>query len=540
MNFELDKKFQDLIAKGSFLQITQATQNLEPLTTFRLGTNPVRALTRISSGEDILVFKNDSDGLLYAIAGRREEARTINQRTVLSRHTKPKKKVRLPKPGLTYAMTIWLRHGDVISWYLVKNTGESTLLFQQNRFTFTNEPQCIHSIFERVAIFDGATVLPTPPATVDWQDGLLNYEGDETGTLTTVETAGTPGTWTPTQQGKQARLSFVSNRPVQITRNATAEAFSFTNRGGNAASTEGGFGFYTPLSATSGEFSNTALGELPFNGNPPSVSRTGTFTAFGYGNQTYVYLIAGDEPFMSSPSTLTGSATVSMTTAFSTLPGHNNAMGAIVTRAEDKLLILAGLNASPLGTAIRQETLPGFIGMESLPGAVAYSPQTLGLSKYDDGLTLQESRSYSFNLEMEDYDPGFAYNYSFSGTPEYMLNGKTISQPLEFEDDVDYSSSRLSGIPLNFMFNGGVGNFILSAANASNQSQLKGWDEPQQIVLTEGLSGLYISPNTQEFIQYGKKYSVKFSRLQNSETLELFQSADQLGLYSSVLFDKLK
>lgn len=85
----LDKKFQDLVAKGNFLQITKATQNLEAQSTFRLGTNSVRALTRVSSGEDILVFKNDSDGLLYAIAGRREESRVINQRTILSRHTRP-------------------------------------------------------------------------------------------------------------------------------------------------------------------------------------------------------------------------------------------------------------------------------------------------------------------------------------------------------------------------------------------------------------------------------------------------------------------
>ena len=68
MNLEqLDKKFQDLIARGNFLQITQATQNLQPQSTFRLGTNSVRALTRISSGEDVLVFKNDSDGLLLSL-----------------------------------------------------------------------------------------------------------------------------------------------------------------------------------------------------------------------------------------------------------------------------------------------------------------------------------------------------------------------------------------------------------------------------------------------------------------------------------------
>lgn len=95
----LDKKFQDLVAKGNFLQITKATQNLEAQSTFRLGTNSVRALTRVSSGEDILVFKNDSDGLLYAIAGRREESQVINQRTILSRHTKPSKKIRGQKEG---------------------------------------------------------------------------------------------------------------------------------------------------------------------------------------------------------------------------------------------------------------------------------------------------------------------------------------------------------------------------------------------------------------------------------------------------------
>jgi hypothetical protein len=95
----LDKKFQDLVAKGNFLQITKATQNLEAQSTFRLGTNSVRALTRVSSGEDILVFKNDSDGLLYAIAGRRDESQVISQRTILSRHTKPSKKIRGQKEG---------------------------------------------------------------------------------------------------------------------------------------------------------------------------------------------------------------------------------------------------------------------------------------------------------------------------------------------------------------------------------------------------------------------------------------------------------
>ena len=443
-----------------------------------------------------------------------------------------------------YAMTIWLRHGDLISWYLVKNTGEAVLLFQQNRYTFTNSAQCIHDIFEQSIALD--LTNEARPSTVDWQEGLYSYTQEESGSISSLPPIPPSAFYNPNRRGTDAALTFFANRPVRVTRTSNANTTSFVREGGSSSSSFlPSNSLTTSLFALTGEIYNSAVAALPDDGTGTSDFRTGTATTLGRSDASRV-IISVEGAFQTQPSTFVGSADIAISTAFSTLPNHQNGMGAIVSHANGKLLITSGLNSAPLGFGLKPRGANEGIGIENV-GAAIYAPQTLGLAKYDYSLVEQGSQSYSFELNMEAYDPGFTYSgytSSFSQrTPAYTLNGKVIQQPLDFESDQDYAASLLSGKKLFQIFSGGVTNFALTSGNNDLRftSQLPDWPTPQVVSISASRSINYLKSGggSEVFNAFDKDYTVIFSQLKNEAVLDEFLSADSTGLYSAAVYDQL-
>jgi hypothetical protein len=141
--------------------LSKATRQVSRGETFRLGSQTVKALTSVDSGQDILVFKNSSDGLHYCIAGRKEESRVINERVILSRHTHPVKK-RRGIPDLCKILRLAfvyriINEDSSQSFYLVDFSGEARLLitipaairyFHDDTWTFEYSLEFDYSTYE--------------------------------------------------------------------------------------------------------------------------------------------------------------------------------------------------------------------------------------------------------------------------------------------------------------------------------------------------------------------------------------------------------
>lgn len=127
----LDSKLSQLINNSTSTSLSKVTRQINQGETFRLNGKTVKALTSASNGEDVLVFKNSSDGAYYCIAGRKETNQVVSERTILSRHTKPNKK--LPPKDLCRILRIAylykvINEDKSQSFYLVDFSGNSNFV----------------------------------------------------------------------------------------------------------------------------------------------------------------------------------------------------------------------------------------------------------------------------------------------------------------------------------------------------------------------------------------------------------------------------